>query len=140
MANPLAQEPFKRNKKKVRYRARKINNIAVAQAKSTIDAATLASRLQLQEQRRELMYSIITLIMKIGVLAIFSASLVKLGISSHQRVRRQMELSSALRFESKKLEELNLSFDRLFTIGGDRRLVEDQDHWIAPNSVRVIWR
>ncbi len=141
MATQLAKEPFIR-KKKVRYKSRKINRIRskVDQVKRPIDAATLASMLQLKEQHRDLMYGIITLLMKIGVLAIFSASLVKLGISSHQRVRRHMELVSVLGFESKQLDKLSYRFDRLFTIGGDRRLMDDQDHWIAPNSFRVIWR
>ena len=138
MAAQLAKEPFK-TKKRTRFKTRKFQQ-GRSKVKSSVDAATLASMLQLQEQHRDLMYSIITLAMKIGVLAIFSASLVKLGISSHQRVRRHMELVSVLGFESKKLEELSYRFDRLFTIGGERRLIDDQDHWIAPNSVRVIWR
>tara|TARA_Y100001968_G_C19254435_1_gene666068 strand:+ start:481 stop:897 length:417 start_codon:yes stop_codon:yes gene_type:complete len=138
LAAQLAKEPLKA-KRRVRNKTRKHHQRG-SKVKHTLDASTLASVLQLQEQHRELMYSIITLIMKVGVLAIFSASLVKLGISSHQRVRRHIELVSVLGAESKELEKLNYRFDRLFTIGGDRRLMDDQDHWIAPNSVRVIWR
>ncbi len=108
-------------------------------ATQKLDAVSVAASLQLQEQKREYMYSLITLVMKIGLLSILSASLVKLGFSSHQRLRRHMELISALELESQKLDQLNLRFDRLFTIGGEMRLMDDQDQWIAPNSVRVIW-
>jgi len=42
--------------------------------------------------------------------------------------------------ESGKLRQLQQRFDRLFTLGGDRRLMDEQDQWIAPNRLRVIWR
>ena len=105
-----------------------------------LDKATIARNLQLQEQNKELLYSSISLLMKLGLLAIVAGSFVRLGIASHRRITRQLEISSALRKESKKLEELNSRFDRLFTIGGENRLINSQDHLIAPNSVRVIWR
>ena len=28
----------------------------------------------------------------------------------------------------------------LFSIGGEKRLISEQDQWIAPNRLRVIWR
>jgi len=28
----------------------------------------------------------------------------------------------------------------LFTLGGEKRLISEQDQWIAPNRLRVIWR
>ena len=105
-----------------------------------VDAATLASTLQLQEQQRELIYSLIGLFMKLGLLVIASASLVKLGISSHQRVGRYSELSSVLDIESVKLIRLQERFDRFFTIGGETRLMDENDQWISPNRIRVIWR
>ena len=105
-----------------------------------VDAATLASSLQLQEQHRDFVYSFIALGMKFGLLLIGSLSLIKLGIASYQRVDRHSELSSALQMESVKLIKLQKRFDTLFTIGGDRRLMDEQDQWIAPNRVRVIWR
>ena len=27
-----------------------------------------------------------------------------------------------------------------FTLGGDERLMDEQEQWIAPNRLRVIWR
>ena len=80
------------------------------------------------------------LAMKFGLFAIAAGSLFKLGFASHQRVVRHAELSSILQVESAKLTNLQARFDHLFTIGGDRRLMDEQDQWIAPNRVRVIWR
>ncbi len=105
-----------------------------------IDAFSLASEIQRHEEKREYLYSWVSLFMKVGLLAIFSASFVKLGLASHQRVRRHVELSSVLEWESERLEKLNKRFDQLFTLGGERRFMNEQDQWIAPNSVRVIWR
>tara|TARA_Y100001968_G_C19262199_1_gene669872 strand:- start:311 stop:727 length:417 start_codon:yes stop_codon:yes gene_type:complete len=105
-----------------------------------LDKATIARNLQLQEQKKEFLYSFIALLMKLGLLAIFAGSFVRLGMASHRRITRQLEISSVLNKESKKLDELNSRFDRLFTIGGETRLINDQEHLIAPNSVRVIWR
>ncbi len=100
----------------------------------------MASTLQLQEQRRELVYSLIALGMKLGLLLIGTTSLIKLGISSHQRMGRYSELSSALNVESIKLVILQNRFDRFFTIGGAKRIMDENDQWIAPDRIRVIWR
>tara|TARA_Y100001968_G_scaffold89236_1_gene80286 strand:- start:3861 stop:4292 length:432 start_codon:yes stop_codon:yes gene_type:complete len=105
-----------------------------------LDKATIASKLQLQEQQREFIYSLIALFMKIGLLAIFTGSFVKLGLASHQRIMRQIELASILKIENEKLDRLNFRFDRLFTIGGQDRLINEQDHLIAPNRKRIIWK
>ncbi len=105
-----------------------------------MDAATLASSLQLREHKRDVLYSFIALLIKVGLLAIGSVSIVKLGFASHQRVARHAEISSVLNLETSKLVKLQQRFDHLFTIGGDRRLMHEQEQWIAPNRVRVIWR
>ena len=105
-----------------------------------LDRATIAAALAMQEQQRELVYSCIALAMKIGLVGIFAGSFVRVGIASQQRIMRQLEISSVLNAESRKLDELNLRFDRLFAIGGEHRLINEQDHLIAPNSVRVIWK
>ncbi len=107
---------------------------------SKIDTFTQASKFQKLEENRELLYSHIALVMKFGLLILFVSSFVNLGLASHHRVRRQVELSSLLLKESEKLQRLRVSFDQLFTIGGERRFIKGQDQWIAPNSVRVIWR
>ena len=109
-------------------------------ANKTIDALTKVSEFQKKEDRRELFYSYVALILKFGLLVLFSTSLVNLGLASHQRVDRNLELSYLLEKESKKLNRLRLRFDEMFTNGGEQRFFKEQDQWIAPNSVRVIWR
>ncbi len=96
--------------------------------------------MQLQEQQRDFIYSFIALGMKVGLLAISVVSIFKLGIASHQRMERHSEISSVLSVESSKLNSLQEDFDELFTIGGDTRFIDKQDHWIAPNRLRIVWR
>ncbi len=105
-----------------------------------VDAATLASKLQLQEQQREFVYSVFALGMKLGLLSLGILSLFNLGVFSATRLDRNSELSSVLGAEASKLINLQRRFDRLFTIGGERRLMDEQDQWIAPNRIRIIWR
>ncbi|WP_036918142.1 MULTISPECIES: hypothetical protein [unclassified Prochlorococcus] len=105
-----------------------------------LDASTLASRLQLQEEQRELTYTLVSLFIKSGILIIAIASFFKLGMASHQRINRNHEIASVLRMEKNKLERLYLKFDRLFSIGGKDRLMDEQDQWIEPKSRRIIWR
>jgi len=105
-----------------------------------IDAATLAANLQLEEQQRDLIYSSIALFMKLGLLLLGSLSLFRLGIASYQRVDQHAEVSAVLTRQSANLVKLQKRFDSLFTIGGDKRLMDEQDQWIAPNRIRVIWR
>ena len=135
---PLLAET--RPKHRRRPRSRKKRDTLVPSKQKRLDAATLAATLQLREQRRELIYSLIALAMKLGLLLIGTASLVKLAIASHHRVGSYKELSSVLNIESVKLNRLQERFDRFFTIGGDRRLMDENDQWIAPNRIRVIWR
>ena len=135
---PHLAEPRPNYRRRAKPRKRKPK--PVLSNKQRIDAATLASTLQLQEQQREMIYSCIALAMKLGLLLIGTTSLVKLGVASHQRAGRYTELSSVLDMESIKLIRLQERFDHLFTIGGDKRLMDENDQWIAPNRIRVIWR
>ncbi len=105
-----------------------------------VDAATLAAKIQLQDRRREMSYSLLALAMKSGLLLIGALTLFRLGLASHHILNRHLELSSVLNSEIVKLSKLRRRFDSLFTIGGERRLMDEQEHWIAPNRVRVIWR
>ena len=127
------EEPFRRKRlKKIRK--------SHPSANKKIDAFTQVSEFQKEEIRRELFYSYGVLILKFGLLVVFSASLVNLGLASHQRVNRNLELSYLLEKESKKLHRLRGRFDEMFAIGGEQIFFKEQDQWIAPNSVRVIWR
>ena len=105
-----------------------------------IDAFTQVSEFQKEEVKRELFYSYGALILKFGLLIVFLSSLVNLGLASHQRVNRNIELSYLLEKESKKLNSLRQRFDEMFANGGEQSFLKEQDQWIAPNSVRVIWR
>ena len=122
-----------------RRRSKKISKKLAFQNKK-IDAFTQVSKFQKEEIRRELFYSYVALILKFGLLVVFATSLVNLGLASHQRLNRNVELSNLLEKESKKLHKLRLRFDEMFTNGGEQRFLKEQDQWIAPNSVRVIWR
>ncbi len=127
------EETFRRNHSKKTSKS----NFSV---NKKIDAFTKVSEYQKEEIKRELFYSYVALVLKLGLLVVFSTSLVNLGIASHQRVNRNMELSYLLEEESKKLHSLRRRFDEMFVNGGEQSFIKEQDQWIAPNSVRVIWR
>ena len=127
------EEPLKRE------RSRKIRK-SIPSAKKKIDTFSKVSEFQKEEVRRELLYSYVGLILKFGLLIVFATSLVNLGLASHQRVNRNLELSYLLEKESRKLHKLRLRFDEIFTNGGEQSFFKEQDQWITPNSVRVIWR
>ncbi len=134
MAQPLLKQSSRRTPRtKGSYRSYLAKNKHVAISK-------LAAALQLEEEKREVVYSLIGLGMKFGLLSIGLASLFNLGFASHQRIRRYGELSALVKAETKKYKKLQLRFDRLFTIGGQSRFMEEQDQLIMPNSIRVIWR
>ena len=122
-----------------RERSRKIRK-SIPSAKKKIDTFSKVSEFQKEEVRRELLYSYVGLILKFGLLIVFATSLVNLGLASHQRVNRNLELSYLLEKESRKLQKLRLRFDEIFTNGGEQSFFKEQDQWITPNSVRVIWR
>ncbi|WP_231901253.1 hypothetical protein [Prochlorococcus sp. MIT 1303] len=105
-----------------------------------MDAFTMASTLQLQEQRREINFSLLALTMKLGLVSLCVVTLVKLSIAYQERLDRHGELVAVLNLESAQLNTLQQRFDRLFTLGGGIRLMDEHDQWIAPNRLRVIWR
>ena len=121
-----------------RPRKRRSQNVRIKP--KVIDAATLASNFQLQEERREIIYSLIALGMKVGFLVLAISTLLKLGLTSLHRIQRYSEISSALNAENVKMRILQKRFDNLFTIDGERRLMNEQEQWIAPNRVRIMWK
>ena len=127
------EEPLRRE------RSRKIRK-SIPSAKKKIDTFSKVSEFQKEEVKRELLYSYVGLTLKFGLLIVFATSLVNLGLASHQRVNRNLELSYLLEKESRKLQKLRLRFDEIFTNGGEQSFFKEQDQWITPNSVRVIWR
>ena len=129
----LIEEPFRRK------RSKKICN-SLSPSNTKINALGQASEFQKKEIGRELFYSYGGLIFKLGLLIVFSTSLVNLSFASYQRVNRNRELSYLLDKESKKLNGLRRRFDQMFANEGERSFFKEQDQWIAPNSVRVIWQ
>ena len=127
------EEPFRKKRSKKFIKSHSSGN-------KKLDAFTQVSEFQNEEIRRELFYSYLSLILKFGLLVLFATSLVNLGLASHQRVNRNLELSYLLEKESRKLHRLRLRFDEMFTNGGEKSFLKEQDQWIAPNSVRVIWQ
>lgn len=103
-------------------------------------AASLASELQLETERRELLCSALALTVKFCLVGLGVVSLVKLSMAYQQRLDRYSELAAVVDVETGKLRHLQQRFDRLFTLGGDQRLMDEQDQWIEPNRLRVIWR
>ncbi len=127
------EEPFRRK------RSKRISK-SIPSVNKKIDAFTQVSAFQKEEIGRELLYSQVGLILKFGLFIVFATSLVNLGLASHQRVNRNLELSFLLEKESQKLHKLRRRFDEIFTNGGEKKFFKEQDQWITPNSVRVIWR
>ena len=127
------EEPFRRKRsKRISKKHSSVNK--------KIDAFTQVSEFQKEEVKRELLYTHVALMLKFGLLVVFATSLVNLGLASHQRVNRNLELSYLLEKESKKLHSLRRRFDEMFVNGGEQSFFKEQEQWIAPNSVRVIWR
>ena len=107
---------------------------------SAPDAASWAALLQHQNDRRELLCSTLALAVKVGLILLGSVSLVRLSVAYQERLDRHGELAAVVDVEANKLQGLQQRFDTLFTLGGDKRLMDEQEQWIAPNRLRVIWR
>lgn len=66
-------------------------------------------------------------------------SLVRLGSAYRERLDRYGEITAVLNIQQAKLNKAQQRFDNLFTTGGEQRLIQEQDQWIAPNRMRVVW-
>ena len=109
-------------------------------ASSGRDAASLAALVQQQNDRRELLCSYLALAVKGGLIFLGLISMVRLSMAYQERLDRHGELSAVVDVEAARLRGLQQRFDTLFTLGGDERLMDEQEQWIAPNRLRVIWR
>ena len=104
------------------------------------DAASIAAAIQRQTDQQELQCSLLALAAKAGLVLLGAVSLIRLSVAYQERMDRHSEIAAVVSIESAKLETLQQQFDRLFSIGGEKRLISEQDQWIAPNRLRVIWR
>ena len=89
---------------------------------------------------QELVCSSIGLTLKVGLGLVAVVSLVRLGGAYRERLDRYGEITAVLNIQQAKLNKAQQRFDNLFTTGGEQRLIQEQDQWIAPNRLRVVWK
>ena len=94
----------------------------------------------LSSERQELLCSLIGLALKVGLVLVAGVSLVRLATAYQERMERQGELSAVLGLERAKLSKARERFDHLFMVEGEQRLIREQNQWIAPNRLRVVWQ
>ncbi|MDA0717507.1 MAG: hypothetical protein O2839_04695 [Cyanobacteria bacterium] len=82
----------------------------------------------------------IGLVLKVGLVVVAGVSLVRLASAYQERMERQGELSAVLDLERTKLSKARERFDHLFMVEGEQRLIREQNQWIAPNRLRVVWQ
>ena len=88
---------------------------------------------------QEKLCSGIGLTLKVGLGLVAVVSLVRLGGAYRERLDRYGEITAVLNIQQAKLNKAQRRFDSLFTTGGEQRLIQEQDQWIAPNRMRVVW-
>lgn len=86
------------------------------------------------------MCSSIGLTLKLGLALVAAVSLVRLAGAYRERLDRYGEITAVLNIQQAKLNKAQQRFDDLFTTGGEQRLIQEQDQWIAPNRLRVVWK
>ena len=112
-----------------------------SQPESRILSGGEAAALQaLSSERQELLCSLIGLSLKVGLVLVAGISLVRLASAYQERMERQGELAAVLDPEQAKLSKARERFDHLFMVEGEQRLIREQNQWIAPNRLRVVWQ
>ena len=112
-----------------------------SQPESRILSGSEAAALQaLSSERQELLCSLIGLSLKVGLVLVAGVSLVRLASAYQERMERQGELAAVLDLEQAKLSKARERFDHLFMVEGEQRLIREQNQWIAPNRLRVVWQ
>jgi len=96
--------------------------------------------LAITQERRELVCSVIGLMVKLGLVAVAGVSLVRLAGAYQQRMDRNGEIVAVLELEKARLARARARFDQLFMVAGEQRLIREQSQWIAPNRLRVVWQ
>lgn len=96
--------------------------------------------LAITQERRELVCSVIGLMVKLGLVAVAAVSLVRLAGAYQQRMDRNGEIVAVLELEQARLARARERFDQLFMVAGEQQLIREQSQWIAPNRLRVVWQ
>lgn len=102
--------------------------------------STGAEIVSLNEERRELVCSVIGLSVKLGLVVMAGVSLCRLAGAYQARMERQAELAAVLEIEQAQLAKARDRFDQLFMVAGEQKLIREQSQWIAPNRLRVVWQ
>ena len=105
-----------------------------------VTAVDRAASIQRKLDRQDLHCSLIALGAKVGLIVLGCVSVGRLSVAYQERLERHGEMAAVVAVETEKLGTLQAGFDRLFTLGGEKRLLDNQDQWIAPNRLRVVWR
>ena len=100
----------------------------------------MAAAIQRQTDQQELQCSLLALAAKAALVILGCGSLIRLSVAYQERMDRHSEISAVVSIETAKLDTLQQRFDRLFSIGGEKRLISEQDQWIGPNRKRIVWR
>jgi len=112
----------------------------VCAARSAVQTApTPPAALRPSTPAQERLCSGIGLTLKVGLGLVAVVSLVRLGSAYRERLDRYGEITAVLNIQQAKLNKAQQRFDDLFTTGGEQRLIQEQDQWIAPNRMRVVW-
>jgi type II secretory pathway pseudopilin PulG len=90
--------------------------------------------------KQDLLFSLIGLGVKLGLVMVAGVSLVRLASAYQARMDRQGELAAVLQIETAQLTKAQQRFDRLFLVSGEKTLAREQSQWIAPNRLRVVWQ
>lgn len=109
-------------------------------ASPVIASVTALPAPSLSEEQKESLCSVIGLVVKIGLVSVVGVSLVRLAAAYQDRMERQGELAAVLDIEKAKLHRARERFDQLFSVDGEQRLIREQDQWIAPNRLRIVWQ
>ena len=88
---------------------------------------------------QEFICSSIGLSIKVAVGLVALVSLARLAGAYQERLDRYGEITAVHDIQEAKLLKARNRFDSLFATGGEQRLLKEQDQWIAPNRLRVVW-
>lgn len=109
-------------------------------AKLSVVESAPAPQLRASSPSQELLYGSIGLSLKLGLALVAVVSLVRLAGAYQERLDRYGEVTAVLDIQKAKLLKAQNRFDRLFSVGGEQKLIQEQDQWIAPNRLRVVWK
>jgi len=112
----------------------------VAPPRGTPSAIPASTGIRPSSPHQELTCSAIGLTLKVGLGLVAVVSLVRLAGAYQTRLERHGEISAVLDIQQAKLLKAQNRFDKLFAAGGEQQLIQEQDQWIAPNRLRVVWQ